>query len=111
MPWRPGKGNDVTDILHTGEIHYKPFKTESETGMWTRSPPARIKVPPEELRLKYSELKTLEKKPKEPWRAWSSTGMLEGQQQRAMPGDRMRGPMDRGGQMEDNMPRRGPPQQ
>jgi hypothetical protein len=72
--------------------------------------PAKQMYWPEELRLKYSELKTLEKKPKEPWRAWGSTGTSEGQQ-RAVPGDRMRGPMDRGGQMEDNMPRRGPPQQ
>jgi len=72
--------------------------------------PAKQMYWPEELRLKYSELKTLEKRPKEPWRAWSSAGTLE-EQQRAVPGDRMRGPMDRGGQMEDNMPRRGPPQQ
>ena len=47
--------------------------------------PAKQMYWPEELRLKYSELKTLEKRPKEPWRAWSSTGVLEGQQ-RAMPG-------------------------
>jgi hypothetical protein len=72
--------------------------------------PAKQMYWPEELRLKYSELKTLEKRPKEPWRAWGSAGTLE-EQQRAVPGDRMRGPMDRGGQMEDNMPRRGPPQQ
>ena len=72
--------------------------------------PAKQMYWPDELRLRYSELKTLEKKPKEPLRAWSGTGALEGQQ-RAVPGDRMRGPMDRGGQMEDNMPRRGPPQQ
>lgn len=78
------------------------------TSVWRL--PAKQMYWPEELRLKYSELKTLEKRPKEPWRAWSSTGALE-VQQRAVPGDRMRGPMDRGGQMEDNMPRRGPPQQ
>jgi hypothetical protein len=64
---------------------------------------------PEELRFKYSELKMLEKRPKEPWRAWGSAGPQE-VQQRGMPGDGRRGPMDRGGQMEDNMPRRGPPQ-
>ena len=68
--------------------------------------PAKQMYWPEELRLKYSELKTLEKKPKEPWRAWSSAGVLEGRQ-RAVPGDRRRGPMDRGGKMEDTMPKRG----
>jgi hypothetical protein len=66
---------------------------------------------PEELRLKYSELKALEKKPKEPWRARSSVGVFEGQQQRVAPGEGGRRGPDRGGQMEDNMPRRGPPQQ
>jgi hypothetical protein len=66
---------------------------------------------PDELRSKYSELKTLEKRPKEPWRSWSSSGPSE-VQQRGMPGDMMRrGIMDRGGQMmEDVGPRRGPPQ-
>jgi hypothetical protein len=73
--------------------------------------PAKQMYWPEELRSKYSELKTLEKRPKEPWRAWGSAGASE-VQQRGMPGDGMRrGPMDRGGQMmEDNMPRRGPQQ-
>ena len=61
--------------------------------------PAKQMYWPEELRLKYSELKTLEKKPKEPWRAWSSTGALEGQQ-RAVPGDR-RGRADGQGQRAD----------
>jgi hypothetical protein len=74
--------------------------------------PAKLMYWPEELRLKYSELKALEKKPKEPWRAWTSTGALEGQ--RAVPGDRIRGPMDRGGneQMDDYMRMRmgAPPQ-
>ena len=66
--------------------------------------PAKQMYWPEELRLKYSELKTLEKKPKEPWRAWSGTG-----EQRAVPGDGMRrGPMDRGGEMPDGMPDRRP---
>ena len=66
--------------------------------------PAKQMYWPEELRLKYSELKTLEKKPKEPWRAWSSTGVLEGQPRPGMPGDRGRGPMDRGNeQMDENM--------
>jgi hypothetical protein len=69
--------------------------------------PAKQMYWPEELRLKYSELKTLEKKPKEPWRAWSSTGASE-MQQRAVPGDHMRGPMDRGGEMQDGMPDRRP---
>jgi hypothetical protein len=69
--------------------------------------PAKQMYWPEELRLKYSELKTLEKKPKEPWRAWSSTGASE-VQQRAVPGDHMRGPMDRGGEMQDGMPDRRP---
>jgi hypothetical protein len=75
--------------------------------------PAKLMYWPEELRLKYSELKTLEKKPKEPWRAWSSAGALEGQQ-RAVPGDRMRGPTDRGDneQMNEYMRMRmGAPQQ
>ena len=71
--------------------------------------PAKQMYWPDELRFKYGELKTLEKRPKEPWRAWGSSGALEGQQ-RGMPGDGMRrGPMDRGGPMEDNGPRRGPP--
>jgi hypothetical protein len=73
--------------------------------------PAKQMYWPEELRLKYGELKALEKRPKEPWRAWSSTGVLEGQQRAVPDGMRRGGPMDRGGLMEDNMPRRGPPQQ
>ena len=76
--------------------------------------PAKLMYWPEELRLKYSELKTLEKKPKEPLRAWSAAGALEGQQ-RTAPGDRMRGPMDRGNneQMDEYMRMRmmGPQQQ
>jgi hypothetical protein len=76
--------------------------------------PAKQMYWPEELRLKYSELKTLEKKPKEPWRAWSGTGALEGQQ-RAVPGERTRGPMDRGNEQMDEymrmrMGERGPAQ-
>jgi hypothetical protein len=70
--------------------------------------PAKQMYWPEELRLKYSELKTLEKRPKEPWRAWGNTGATE-VQQRGMPGDGMRrGPMDRGGEMQDGMPDRRP---
>ncbi|MGA2070482.1 MAG: hypothetical protein ABSG97_03960 [Sedimentisphaerales bacterium] len=71
--------------------------------------PAKQMYWPEERRLKYSELKTLEKRPKEPWRAWGSTGPME-VQQRGLPGDGMRrGP---GGLiMEDNMQRRGLPPQ
>ena len=80
-------------------------------GTSVRRLPAKQMYWPEELRLKYGELKALEKKPKEPWRAWSSTGVLEGQQRAVPDGMRRGGPMDRGGLMEDNMPRRGPPQQ
>jgi hypothetical protein len=46
---------------------------------------------PEELRAKYSEIKTLERRPKEAFRAWSSTSMTGGR--RVLPG----APTDRGG--------------
>ena len=70
--------------------------------------PAKQMYWPEELRLKYGELKMLEKRPKEPWRAWSSTGASE-VQQRGAPGENMRrGLMDRGGEMQDGMPDRRP---
>lgn len=69
--------------------------------------PAKQMYWPEELRLKYGELKTLEKKPKEPWRVWGSTGVSE-MPQRGMPGDGRRIPMDRGGEMQDGMPDRRP---
>jgi hypothetical protein len=55
---------------------------------------------PEDLRLKYNELKALEKKPKAPWRAWNASG-LEGIP-RVNPMDR-RGMPDRNMQMDDYM--------
>ena len=58
--------------------------------------PAKQMDWPEDLRLKYSELKTLEKKPKEPFRTRSESGTIEIQRP-GMPGERGRGPMDRGG--------------
>ncbi|MGB7582683.1 MAG: hypothetical protein WBL85_09590, partial [Sedimentisphaerales bacterium] len=67
--------------------------------------PAKLINWPEDLRLKYSELKSLEKKTKAPLRDWNSASVLEGSQ-RAAPGGR--GPMDRGGNMQDTMPNRGP---
>jgi hypothetical protein len=74
--------------------------------------PAKQMYWPDELRSKYSELKTLEKKPKEPWRDWGSAGVLEGQQQRGAPGDRGGRPMDRGNeQMDDSVRMRMMPQQ
>jgi hypothetical protein len=69
--------------------------------------PAKQMYWPEELRLKYGELKTLEKKPKEPWRVWGSTGVSE-MPQRGMPGDGRGIPMDRGGDMQDGGPDRRP---
>jgi len=72
--------------------------------------PAKQMYWPDELRFKYGELKTLEKRPKEPWRAWGSSGALE-EQQRGVPGDGMRrGPMDRGAPTLDDYMRRGPQQ-
>jgi hypothetical protein len=78
--------------------------------------PAKQMYWPEDLRLKYSELKALEKKPKEPFRARGESGTIEIQQRPGMPGDR-RGPMDRGGEqtqqdeyMRMRMGERGPPQ-
>ncbi len=53
-------------------------------GMRVDRLPAKLMNWPEDLRLKYSELKSLEKKTKEPLRDWNSTGVLEGSQ-RAMP--------------------------
>ncbi len=67
--------------------------------------PAKLMNWPDDLRLKYSELKSLEKKTKLPLRGWNSTGVLEGAQ-RAAPG----GGMDRGrgrGEIQQE-PTRGP---
>ena len=64
--------------------------------------PAKQMYWPEDLRLKYSELKALEKKTKEPFRTRSDSGTIE-VQPRGMPGDRGRGPMDRNTQQEDYM--------
>ncbi len=74
-------------------------------GMWVDRLPAKLMNWPEDLRLKYSELKSLEKKTKSPLRDWNSATVLEGGQ-RSAPGGR--GPMDRGGNMQDTMPNRGP---
>jgi hypothetical protein len=70
--------------------------------------PAKLMNWPEDLRLKYSELKSLEKRTKEPLRDWNSIGVLQGTM-RAPDGigDR-RGPMNRGGDMQDTMPNRNP---
>jgi hypothetical protein len=73
-------------------------------GMSVDRLPAKLMNWPEDLRLKYSELKSLEKKTKAPLRDWNSAGVLEGTQ-RAAPGGR--GPMDRGGEMQQE-PTRGP---
>lgn len=76
--------------------------------------PAKLMNWPEDLRLKYSELKSLEKRTKEPLRDWNSAGMLQGTQRATPPvgggGDRRgRGPiMDRGGDTQDAMPNRNP---
>lgn len=77
-------------------------------GMSVDRLPAKLMYWPEDLRLKYSELKSLEKKTKEPFREWNSANVLE-EAQRATPGggDR-RGPMNRGGDMQDTMPNRNP---
>jgi hypothetical protein len=74
--------------------------------------PATLMNWPEDLRLKYSELKSLEKKTKEPLRDWNTAGTLQGAQ-RAMPvggvDHRVRGPTDRGGDnIQDAMPNRNP---
>jgi hypothetical protein len=58
---------------------------------------------PDELRSKYNELKALEKKTKEPLRAWGGGGMeLTPRTGPGMPGDR-RGPGDRQQQTDDYM--------
>jgi len=74
---------------------------------------------PEDLRLKYSELKSLEKKTKEPLRDWNSASTMDAVQRAAPVGggrgpmDRgggvdRRGPMDRGGDTQQEPPNRGP---
>ncbi len=66
--------------------------------------PAKQMYWPEEVRLKYAELKGFEKKAKEPFRAWSSTG-FQGLQKNVPlnPMDRRGGPMDRNEQMDEYM--------
>jgi hypothetical protein len=79
-------------------------------GMSVDRLPAKLIDWPEDLRLKYSELKSLEKKTKEPLRDWNSAGTTLQGTQRATPGGRG-GPMDRGGRGGDMMqeqPARGP---
>ena len=69
--------------------------------------PAKLIDWPEDLRLKYNELKALEKKTKEPLRDWNSAGAQQAPQ-RTVPGGR--GPMDRGrgGDTMQQEPARGP---
>ena len=69
--------------------------------------PAKLMYWPEYLRLKYSELKSLEKKTKEPFREFGSANVLE-ETQRGAPGMDRRGPMNRGLDMQDTMPNRNP---
>jgi len=68
--------------------------------------PAKQMYWPEELRYKYSELKALEKKTKEPFRARSDSGMIDVQPRMGVPRDR-RG-LDRGDEMLDRNPDRNP---
>jgi hypothetical protein len=82
-------------------------------GMSVDRLPAKLIDWPEDLRLKYSELKSLEKKTKEPLRAWGNTNVIQGTQ-RTVPGGRG-GPMDRmdprgrgGDMMQQQEPARGP---
>jgi hypothetical protein len=57
---------------------------------------AKLMYWPDELRMKYNEIRLLEKRPKEPLRAWSSASVLGGR--RVLPGGPMRLPTERGGQ-------------
>ena len=68
--------------------------------------PAKLMNWPDDVRLKYSELKSLEKKTKAPLRDWGSSGIETMQRNAPGSGDR-RGPMDRGN-TQDLMPNRGP---
>jgi hypothetical protein len=73
--------------------------------------PAKLMNWPEDLRLKYGELKSLEKRPKEPLRDWTSSGIEIMQRNAPTPGGvdrRGRGPMDRSGEMQQQEPSRGP---
>jgi hypothetical protein len=67
----------------------------SVDGNYIERLPAKQMYWPEELRYKYSELKALEKKAKEPFRARSDSGPIDIQPRMGSPRDR-RGPMDRG---------------
>jgi hypothetical protein len=55
---------------------------------------AKLLYWPEELRIKYTEIKALEKKPRQPFKQWSSSGAFGGIR-RALPGIPTRTPTDR----------------
>lgn len=77
-------------------------------GMRVDRLPAKLMNWPEDLRLKYSELKSLEKRTKEPLRDWNSIGVLQGTQRATPEGGVERGDRRRGVDMQDAMPNRGP---
>jgi hypothetical protein len=76
-------------------------------GMWVDRLPAKQMNWPDDLRSKYNELKSLEKKTKAPLRDFGSAGTQQGTQ-RALPGglDRRGMPIDRGGDMQQGPDRR-----
>jgi hypothetical protein len=57
---------------------------------------AKLTYWPDEVRVKYSEIKSLEKRPKAAFRAWNSSGAFGGT--RVTPGTQMRGQPGRGGE-------------